>query len=132
MRGDKGAIDTDSKEVYQFLESSMEYTSECAISSEPAFSKIGELVRDCHEGRICFSGREACEVLNSTMIGILDTSWNVGSDNGEFYYKGYEFESVYDDEEIIIEIDKGNCEGSFIGAEYPIPRDITSSFKLCF
>ncbi len=135
VRQDFETSDKDSTEVFQFLEASMEFTTECAVGFEPDFSSLGELINDCYLGRKCVNEESACDVLNNTLENVLESSWNIDSKG---FYKGYEFFSVYStnsSEEKIIELEKGICDNSFIGAEYlspSFPGVIVSSFKLCF
>ena len=105
----------------------MGYTSSCAVSYEPAYSSVGELIEECYRGKKCVGGEDSCEVLEQTVRDILGSGWEIGE---EFYYKGYEFKIV-GSEETILEISNGNCENEFIGSEYLIPGDFVSSLKLC-
>jgi len=127
LRQEPSASEADSVEVTQFLESIMGYTSSCAVSYEPAYSSVGELIEECYRGKKCVGGEDSCEVLEQTVRDILGSGWEIGE---EFYYKGYEFKIV-GSEETILEISNGNCENEFIGSEYLIPGDFVSSLKLC-
>jgi hypothetical protein len=112
--------DQDSREIIGFLESLNQYTSDCAISFEPAFEDIGSLVQECYEGSLCLNGKSACDVLNGTVREVLDSSWNIGPED---YHKAYVFKVYFDDnstKEDIMEVSKGDCLGSIIGAEIPI------------
>jgi hypothetical protein len=122
------SVGQESIEIYQFLESVMEHTSECAIGFEPDFSSLGELLEECNEGRRCVNGKDACDVLNESLRSVLDASWNIGP---EATIKGYEFSSVYSESEIIVSFTKGECGGRFRGSEY-LKSEIVSSLKICF
>lgn len=139
LRGDKGT-EKESKDIGQFLDAMMEYTSDCALNYEPAYSTINELIRVCHEnsGRKCISGKEVCESAKTGIGGMLDASWPVGQDRP---IKGLEFQSVYEQnssngmikDELVV-IKAGNCSFEAKGAEYisaSLPGNIVSSFKLC-
>ncbi len=125
----------ESVELSQFLESLMEQTSECAISYEPAFSDVGELLEKCYSGAGCISGKSACEELNSTIGEALELSWDIGADKSE---KGYIFEAVYKSgatREGILTFEKGECGDSFRGSlvsRPAFPGSIESSFKICY
>jgi hypothetical protein len=137
LRSDSGNLDLESREVYQFLESMMEHTSDCAINYEPAYSELSELLRDCHSNSAlkCTNGEKACEVLEESISGLLGNSWEVGEDRS---VKGYSFKSEYrtnSTQEEILEIESGDCSGSLKGSEYigsAYPGSITSSLDLCF
>jgi len=128
-------LEQQSREIYQFLESSMEYTTTCAVSYEPDYSKLGELIRDCYSGSLCTSGEKACTVLNTTIRGILDSSWKVGPERA---IKGYSFNSLYttnSTQKEILVIARGNCSFNRKGSEYLIPTfpgTIVSSLDLCY
>jgi hypothetical protein len=126
----------DNREIAQLLGSIMDYTSSCAIGFEPAYSNLGELLIECKYGKKCTNQKKACEVFNNTMAEILDSSINVK--NGS-YVKGYKFlaaerknVSSVVDEKVIIEINKGVCNGSIMGSDYDSGEKIISSLNLCF
>jgi hypothetical protein len=134
LRQDSGSL-TESREVYQFLESSMEFSTECGFSSRNY--ALGELIEKCYEGIKCFDDRGACEVLNETLRNLLGKSWNVGPGSA---VKGYEFSSRYALEQAgelteIISIKAGNCTGAVVrGASYlapAIPGRIKSELIVC-
>lgn len=136
LRRGSDAGEKESREIYQFLESMMQYTSSCSTSYEPDYSDIGELIEKCYSGLgRCTSGREPCEVLKEEIGGIIDASFFV---SGEGAVKGYEFKSVFTSnlsEEEIIFISAGNCSSAFRGSEIltpAYPGTIVSSMKLCF
>lgn len=134
LRSDKN-IQKESKEISQFLESTMEYTSDCAINYEPDYAKIGDLIEKCYSKAKCSSGKNTCDVLRETLNDILDSSWKVGPDRP---IKGYLFNATYETNlthENIVILSKGECKGSYKGAEYlspAYPGTIVSSFNLCY
>jgi len=131
----------ESKDLYQFLESLMKYTSQCAISYEPDYSELGELIKECYSGAsLCLNQKSPCEIAEEDIKNIIEASFKVGEAQG---YKGYEFKSIYTETEDeaeklmkdIILIKKGNCSSSYIGSEVlnpAFPGTISSSFKLCY
>ncbi len=137
LRKGDSTVEQDSGEIYRFLESAMQYTTECAISYEPAFSSLGDLIEECNSnsGRICVNGEGVCDVLNRDIKEILEGSWKVGEDRP---IKGYIFSSSYDsgaEVDEIVKIEGGVCEGGFRGSDYlspAFPGTITSSLKLCY
>ena len=138
LRRDGGGEGQESREIYQFLESVMQYTSECATSYEPDYSDIGELIEKCYSGiGRCTTGREICEVAEEEISRMIDASFFVSEEGA---LKGYEFKSVFtsnstDTEEEIVFINKGNCSVGFRGSEIltpAYPGTIVSSMKLCY
>jgi|GEM_PF-533405 len=134
----------DARDLSQFLDSIMEYTTECAVQPEPAFATVADLARYCRAGDLCSnSNKSACEVLKSVLGGALDASedvLNVGEDRP---YNGYILNiSYYQNSssgmmrEEIVSQSYGNCSKRYKGSrEYIIPADlgtITSSFRVCY
>lgn len=126
----------ESLDIKQFLESTLEYTTDCALSYEPAYSKLRELLQECNEGlSLCISGRKPCDVAKETLTKIADISFPVTPDS---FIKSYEFtaiQTIGDTEKEILTITKGNCTQRSRGASLPVfasEGTITSSFKYCF
>lgn len=135
LRKDKSSTAQESKDIYRFLESMMQYTSSCAVSYEPAYSDLGLLIQQCHSGLYtCVSGEDPCKIAKETISKIIDSSFLISHDSSK---KGYEFISLYvtnSTEEKIIEIFKGDCSQEILGSELLIPAfpgTISNSFKLC-
>ena len=128
----------ESKDIYMFLESGMEVTTQCAIGYVPNYVSLGELIKKCYEGgSMCLEGGNPCDVLDNEVKEILEASYKIGQDRP---IKGYNFLVSYNSnstqiaEDAILEISEGECKGIFKGAEYLIPSypgTIVSSFKLC-
>lgn len=122
-------------DVSQFLESVMEYTSSCAISSESAYLSIGELVKECYSGSTCRSGTGSCLVLRQMLQEIIETNWKIGADRP---VKGYVFNATYVSEATkkdVMLLTKGECKTEKIGAEMPIsayPGNIETSLQICY
>lgn len=134
----------ESKDVSMFLESAMEYTTDCADGYEPNYMSLRRAIKGCYEGKKCAGtdeGREACEIANETLKEMIDLSWQVG---GEMAIKGYIFNSEYGlnfssgekDAEKILIIKSGNCSsGNIAGAENffsAYPGKISYSLSLCY
>jgi hypothetical protein len=124
----------ESVEVKQFLESIMEYTSECVISYKPDYSSLGDLIDDCDQGKICLSGDSSCKVLNNTLDSLLNSSWPLGENSR---YKGYRLNILFEIDEIgreIISIEEGQCSGRIRGAENvraSYPGNIVTTLNVC-
>lgn len=124
----------ESKDVYAFLESAMEFTTSCAIGFEPAYSSLADLIRECYSNSICTSGKTACSVLNSTLNELLSESWKLQNTP----IKGYSFNSTLVSnftQESIIYIKKGECAQNIRGAEYlssAFSQTIVTTLKICY
>lgn len=131
----------ESRELYQFLESVMQYTSDCAVRYEPVYASVNDLIVECFNApeAVCTNGKKACQVLKDSMDRIIQASWKMNRER----YPGYTFHSYYyknisdQDEEKrdVIKIEVGNCTSSFTAATWPIGQDlgtINNKFSLCY
>jgi len=143
-KGMSGATETnDAGDLTQYLTSLMQYTSDCAIAFEPDFSSVSELASSCYMNELCANKNVgACEVLKSSVSGMLNSSLEMLNIGEGRPYTGYIFNISYYENSSSGEIRKevlsesyGNCSLKFRGAmEYPIPTDrgdIIASFKVC-
>ena len=123
--------------VSQFLESAMEQTTDCELGNSRKVV-MNDLIKECYSSsNTCASGETSCEVVEKTMIDILNNTWKVGP---EFPYKGYEVKANYVDnsssqqrDEVFL-ISQGNCNYSFDGNSYLIPEfpgSIIVDAKIC-
>ena len=110
--------ETESYESESFLQSSLYYTSSCSDNGE--LLPVQDLVFSCYREEECENGEEACAVLNETLKGILEESWQVGED---FPVKGYKLE-IFSEEENILSIREGNITSSSKGAQQLLPKGI--------
>jgi hypothetical protein len=132
----------DARDLYQFVSSVMEYTTNCVVS-EPSYSKVGELIEQCYDNELCSDGNNSCVVLNSTLQSILNASrdmLNVGEDRP---YSGYLLNVTYTEnvssgrtsKNILLE-GEGNCSSKYRGSTpYLIPAypgTIVTSFRVCY
>ncbi|MBS3091938.1 hypothetical protein J4466_00810 [Candidatus Pacearchaeota archaeon] len=76
-----------SSELDSFTKSVASYTTECEISGR-GFRTVSELTGDCADkGGNCDNEFAFCEVLSSTLKGILNTTYNVANSSNIKYYK---------------------------------------------
>ncbi len=128
----RNSKDTEIKsyEVQGFLQSVLQYTSDCEDAL--GFLSIQDLIFSCDRGGECSDG-SACEVLNSTLKEISEESWNVREGS---YIKGYEFKIVPEDAEIgtgIFWLEQGNVTKNYRGASQDFRKrgqDYEVLFKL--
>ena len=106
---------TNSYETESFLQAALAYTSSCEDRNN--FLPVQGLIVSCYNEARCDDEKDACVVLNETLKGILEESWQVGSD---FPAKGYNLE-VFTSEEQILSIEKGNIPGNYKGAQQVLP-----------
>jgi len=82
----------DSEEISQFLDSVLEYTTNCSIDTTGYIKlKFEELVKECYNtgGKLCdFSSDTVCDETDKTIKDLIGSSWRFSLDSPE---KGYEF-----------------------------------------
>jgi len=111
-------------EVNSFIQSFLSYTTSCAEYSDNYYS-IQKLITECvnYEGN-CLDGRKTCDVLNSTLKGIVDESWPVGENTPII---GYELSITVNDEPLIF-FEQGNKTFNSKGSLQPFPHSIDIFF----
>lgn len=136
-------VQHESLDVQNFLQASMLYTTECAISYEPQYESLQDLIKSCYINQQCLDGEMACNVLNSILAGLVHESW-LASENKPV--NGYSliiyYEELGEDEEMsrkdeILKLQENwqNCTGSRTGAEHLIyyhPGNIIISMEVCY
>ncbi len=105
---DKSAVE--SYEVESFIQSALQYTSECENQIE--FLSIQDLIVACEREEKCLDERDSCEILNESLKGIIENAWNI---NEQSAVKGYKFSiSVGEQERLLFK--KGNETRNYKGA----------------
>jgi len=102
-------------ESESFVHSVLSFTSDCKDVRQ-GYLPVRELIYYCREQKSC-GDQNSCYVLNTTLNGILEESWDVGV---EKRIKGWEFNITSSGEEIYSN-KEGNLTGNFRGfsEEYP-------------
>ena len=99
-------------EVDSFIQSTLAYTTSCAEDQDTYYS-IKNLITECvNYESDCLDGRKTCDVLNSTLKGILDESWKI-SENTPI--KGYDFMIRVEETELIF-FKEGNSTNDYKGS----------------
>jgi hypothetical protein len=109
--GDQDSVQ--SYEISNFLEASLQHTSNCANNYEPNYYNLGELIINCQRGKSCSDDRAVCEVMEKELKAIVGSSWNIGE---ESQFKGYKLNIKTDSEVQILSWQKGNITNNFKGA----------------
>jgi len=107
----------ESYEVESFIQSSLQYTTNCRDNLE--YLSIQSLIFDCYNKEKCIDERETCEVLNSTLREIIKESWKV---EGDRPVKGYELKIIVDESEEMFVMKEGNITQNSKGAIEPFSR----------
>jgi hypothetical protein len=103
----KSAVE--SYEVENFIQSSLQYTSECENMIE--FLSVQDLIVSCERGETCLGGENSCELLNETIKNLVEKAWEISEQSA---VKGYKF-SVMVEEEERISLKKGNETSNYKG-----------------
>jgi hypothetical protein len=118
------------------LSSILEYTSSCAVSYEPAYSRIKDLVKNCYDNEKCSNlNKYSCDYLNGEMKNIIEATMKTESDA-----KGYTFVALKQDlqgnfEKNILEMKKNCDKGTKVGSQEVIASDsgnIVVRLSLCY
>lgn len=117
--------EVESYKVGSFIQAFLQYTSDCSDDSE--YLSIKDLIFDCDDGRICLDGRSACEALDSTLKGIVEESWKVGTDRPII---GYELRILSNDEEVFL-LTEGNVTRNYKWSMQPFSKR-GSNFEVFF
>lgn len=125
----------ESEMLYQFIESSMEQTTDCVIRQNSKNIALNNLIKECHSfDNSCLNGKSSCETAKETMDKLVSSAFKVGP---EYPYKGYEIVAEYSDDsspEEILSLKAGNCSNNYIGNSYFIPQfpgNIVIKAKIC-
>jgi hypothetical protein len=106
----------ESYEAESFLSATLQYTTDCRSNLE--YLSIQKLIFECYRGSECFDDRDSCDVLNSTLEGILEESWDTGEESP---VKGYELNITSGSGEIIF-IKKGEITSNSKGSSQELVR----------
>jgi hypothetical protein len=133
LRG-QGTEETKSNELYNFLQSSLDYTSRCATENLPDYSIVRDLIDDCNDnflngGVECVNGERACFVLEDTLDKMLKANWFVGEDSD---VKGYEYQIYSGEDRIIVNITEGLKTRNFKIPNQPLSKGEDIIFKVYF
>jgi len=106
----------ESKEIENFLHSSLLYTTDCKPSPEIIYD-FKDLIKACLKKNRCLNGELSCDVLNETAFGLIEAGWKL-EERGR--YKAYIFK-VYKGEETLVHLSRGEITTKKQGAEVYLP-----------
>ena len=108
--------EVESYEVDSFIQAFLQYTSDCRDNLE--YLSIQRLIFDCNMGGVCLDGRGSCEVLNSTLKGIVERGWEVGIDRPVV---GYELKILSLGTEVLL-LKEGNVTRNYKGSRQSLVK----------
>ena len=100
----------ESYEAYSFLQSTLQYTTECRDKLDVL--TIKDLIFMCESGNSCDNGDEACGILVSELEEIVAKSWPIGEDRP---VKGYKLD-IGSENGQIVSLQEGNLTGNSKGS----------------
>jgi hypothetical protein len=112
-------------EVDGFIQSFLQYTTDCEDNLEHL--SVQDLIFECDDQATCLDGREACDVLDSTLKEIASESWKTGQDRP---VKGYELLISVNEQELLT-IKEGNITNSYKGSLQDFTKG-SDSIKVSF
>jgi hypothetical protein len=113
----------ESYEVESFIQGFLQYTTDCAITYEPNYQDIQELIFRCMNEEKCVDGNNSCEVLNETLKELVELSWNVGP---EWPNKGYLLEIISKNESLV-KFSEGNITETSKGSLQSFSQGLTGN-----
>ena len=116
----------ESYEVESFLQALLQHTTDCEDYLE--YLSIQKLIFKCKSGGRCLDNRDTCEVLSEILESVISSVWEVKEQ------VGYEL-LIISDEDVMLNISKGNITENYRGAIQPFSRagqPMQISFKAYF
>ena len=113
-----GEVEVKSKEIENFIQASLYYTTTCQLSSGRVYN-FEDIISACYknEDEVCVNEKTVCEIMEETAIKLLDNSWIVGE---QAPIKGYAF-NITSPEKNMLSLDKGLQTGSIRGNQVNLP-----------
>lgn len=114
-----------SYEVGSFLQSALQYTTECRDNFGEV--SVKNLIFMCSNQEKCVDGKESCSVLEDTLNGISSSAWQTGNVRP---VKGYELNITDNNKELFV-LKEGNTTSNFKGASQDFSQN-QQSVKIIF
>lgn len=112
---EKDAVE--SYEAESFMNSMLSYTTSCGDYRE-VYLDVKDVIFRCYENRTCVNGNESCDILTTTLKGLLLESWKVGANSS---VKGYSLD-IIGGEEVLVTLERGIRTNNAKGAVETIPQ----------
>ena len=108
----------ESYEIESFIQASLQHTTDCSSDFELSYADVNSLITECDNEQVCSDERPACEVLETTLKDILESSWKTGQDRP---VKGYVMNITSDNMEIL-SLGSGNVTSNYKGSVQDLSR----------
>ena len=121
----------ESYEVENFIQAFLQYTSDCRENDYSEYFSVQDLIFECSFNSECSDGKDACEILNSTLDGILKESWSIGENAPNKGYKLTIDKEEGDEFTPILDIKQGDITNNYKGASQILSKR-RENFKIVF
>lgn len=109
----------ESYEIESFIQSMLQYTTECAQDYEPNYDSIEELIISCKKNEQCLNGKESCIVLEKDLSEIMELGWEIYEDSP---IKGYNLK-INSGSEVLIELGDGNLSNNYKSSHHALGKE---------
>jgi hypothetical protein len=123
--GNSGNQSVQSYEAESFVQSALQYSTQC--SDYYGYISVKDLIFMCDSEATCRGGEDSCVILNSTLSGILNQSWNIREGSST---KGYLL-NITSNSENVLSIKEGNMTKSSEGSSQSFTQG-TASVDILF
>ena len=122
---DKDEEPEDDFALKSFVQSILGYTTECQ-DSRGEHLPLRKAMFICEESQLCYSGEDPCDIVNETLLGILENSWRIGED---WPTSGYSLQVLGKDVKIFETI-RGNTTNRVRSSNQVFESGIMINFKV--
>ncbi|MDO8516778.1 MAG: hypothetical protein Q7S33_01515 [Nanoarchaeota archaeon] len=127
------AAEINSAKINDLIYSTLKYTSKCAISSEPNYDSIEELINSCADNEKCSNlDIVACDYLNQSLTEIIPELIKLESPPVSAYQLKIYRQNSNDN---MFNLKQGDCKGNVYGSQRSIskyPDNIVVNLRLCY
>jgi hypothetical protein len=118
----------DDYQVTSFIQSFLQVTTLCEQNGENL--SVKDLLEECQKEADCSYGMKSCNVLNTTLSGILEESWEVGEEE-VFPLQGYQLNITSYGEKMLF-LKKGIITREYKGSSQSLPGEIDIHFNIYY
>ncbi len=117
--GNSKGQSVESYQAESFVQSALQYSTQC--TDYYGYISVSDLIFMCDSETSCRNGGDSCAILNSTLNGILNHSWNIAEGSP---IKGYEFNINSSSKRILIK--EGSTTKNSEGTSQVLPKGASS------
>lgn len=118
----KESGDVENYEIESFIQSMLQYTTEC--EDYLGYLSVQKLIYSCEKNEFCLNKENSCDVLENTLSGIVDSSWQIENRPIE----AYELQIINNEKDMIL-INKGNKTNNYKSSMQILPKEVSIVFS---